>query len=96
MSPTPILRRKTDKQDSLPISIKSLCLLLLGRGFLFLFRNQVTIAGNANARWRCTTGNPISVAPGGAVTLSGGDLTAPRVVKTNGFGNYTFGDLTAG
>jgi hypothetical protein len=35
-------------------------------------------------------------ARGGARTLSGGDLTAPRFVKTNDFGNYKFGDLTAG
>ena len=48
----------------------------------------VSVSGQVRARQL-----PIANA---SVTISGGDLSEPRTVKTNGFGFYSFEDLTAG
>ena len=61
-----------------------------GWGIQFLAPTAAGVSVSGQVRTR-----QLSI-PGASVTISGGDLTAPRTVKTNGFGYYSFEGLTAG
>ena len=61
-----------------------------GWGIQFLAPTAAGVSVSGQVR---TSQMPIANA---TVTISGGDLDAPRAVKTNGFGNYSFEGLTAG